>query len=197
MKAYKCAACSILCADELSFKRHMLTVHRKEAQCKVCKKKPITEKGLSAHMIDKHLVGEPLTCPECNKAFKKTNAYWRHAVLHIERFSCEVCCRGFRQKRDLTDHLKVHVEVKEFCVRCGQVFDNHDLLRIHSWKEHKVRMNKRLTPLHIRTQRRYLRPKRKRKKTIQMTIDTTKKVCKSQKFEGFEIAIILFASFSL
>ena len=180
VKPYRCEGCNVLIDGEFNFKKHMQRLHTEGLYCKICKKRWTSQDLLEAHVIDKHLIGKPLICPKCNKAFKKMKFYWKHAKIHNKCFTCQVCARSFTQKQHLSNHMNIHVEAKEFCVRCGELFDNHDLLRLHNWKEHRIRMNKRKMPLHIRKQRRAWIEQRKK---IQMTVNLQQKVCKAQKFE--------------
>ena len=78
------------------------------------------------------------TCYVCDKQFKKKSSLTRHVKIHVEgKFVCEKCGKKFKSSWNRNYHLKqVHSEVRFPCDTCGKSYKMESSLRSHMKNKH-------------------------------------------------------------
>ncbi|XP_054744922.1 zinc finger protein 718-like isoform X1 [Anastrepha obliqua] len=95
----------------------------------------------SSHMKKRHGIIyelDPLTCPQCAKAFPSKSRLNRHIKTHrplaeTRIFPCPLCDRKFQAKDYVSTHIKlVHEDIRPFiCEECGEGARTKATLRDH------------------------------------------------------------------
>ncbi|XP_044744053.1 zinc finger protein OZF-like [Chrysoperla carnea] len=107
-----------------------LGVHCKSSH----KAKPITCTQCSQQFyhqlqIEQHMQTheeKKFVCEDCGKIFPTRNRLTKHKKIHSDErpYKCPICTRGFKQKFDLTNHVKYRHEEsdrREICNICGKL----------------------------------------------------------------------------
>ena len=78
------------------------------------------------------------TCNVCDKQFKTKSALTRHVKIHVEgKFVCDKCGKKFKSSWNRNYHEKqVHSEVRFPCDTCGKSYKMVSSLRAHKRKKH-------------------------------------------------------------
>ncbi|XP_052798334.1 zinc finger protein OZF-like isoform X1 [Mya arenaria] len=92
--------------------------------CTECGKNLPTSRLRNKHMKKIHSskpVVERVTCPVCQKSFRDTSKYNRHYLVHSggKEFQCDVCDRLFSRKDHLIKHRTVHGPSSERRYKCS------------------------------------------------------------------------------
>ena len=137
-KVHKCGRC------QKSFNStYLLDVHEKTHnkaqmghQCGECGKKFTSDHFLKKHM-EYHVGGSTsYKCQYCTMVFT-SKSYWReHEVSHLKEavnyFRCMLCSQKFITKKDLSQHLLTHTDVRwHRCKQCPRSFKSAHLLALH------------------------------------------------------------------
>lgn len=137
---FQCEQCGLKFDSKLYLRVHTLRVHvGKQFACEYCGRKFAIKPELNTH-IKIHTAEKPHVCELCGKSFRlKTQLGYHVTAIHtkIRAFKCTMCPKDFLKKRDLTDHIKSHLNIRDkICETCGKGFSNcHSLIRhrqIHS-----------------------------------------------------------------
>lgn len=110
-KPFKCEVCGQSMVLKAQLKQHMM-IHtgEKPYKCEICGKTMRFSNALVLHMRS-HTGERPYPCPKCNLRFVSASHVADHIVVHADikpAFTCELCGRVFRRKRNLSSHHKTH-----------------------------------------------------------------------------------------
>lgn len=137
---FGCDQCERRFESKFALHCHVQRIHvGKTYACKFCDKKFAIASELRIHSTI-HSTEKPHVCELCGKSFRlKTQLGYHVTAIHtkIRAFKCTMCPKDFLKKRDLTDHIKSHLNIRDkICETCGKGFSNcHSLIRhrqIHS-----------------------------------------------------------------
>uniref|UniRef100_A0A1I8PB19 Protein krueppel n=1 Tax=Stomoxys calcitrans TaxID=35570 RepID=A0A1I8PB19_STOCA len=137
---FPCDQCDRKFESKFQMHAHVQRIHvGKTYPCKFCDKKFAVPSELRIH-TSIHSTEKPHTCELCGKSFRlKVQLGYHVTAIHtkIRAFKCNMCPKDFLKKRDLTDHIKSHLNIRDkICETCGKGFSNcHSLIRhrqIHS-----------------------------------------------------------------
>ncbi|XP_073812848.1 uncharacterized protein [Musca autumnalis] len=137
---FGCDQCERRFESKFALHGHTLRIHvGKTYACKFCDKKFAVASEMRIHSTI-HSTEKPHVCELCGKAFRlKVQLGYHVTAIHtkIRAFKCTMCPKDFLKKRDLTDHIKSHLNIRDkICETCGKGFSNcHSLIRhrqIHS-----------------------------------------------------------------
>ncbi|XP_076174969.1 uncharacterized protein LOC143150517 [Ptiloglossa arizonensis] len=141
----QCNLCGFKCS-----KKSVLYSHKRQHKdgsevysCNECTFKTTKKSSLYSHINRKH---RPKSCTAdglpklfyCNQCdYKNKNKY--ELKIHVARkhtddfkFSCETCCKKFKVKGDLTNHIRFsHKEQPVICDVCGKTCLNSNSLYVH------------------------------------------------------------------
>eukprot|EP00116_Pleurobrachia_bachei_P010767 sb/3471029/ len=141
---FKCKykGCTVKKRSEEELFDHIRNEHPvKDFKCNQC---PMSFAAVSILKIHKrsHSDSRPFHCDICEKTFKKQCHVKDHkdrVHLGIKPHVCQVCGKGFADKRDLTRHTLVHTGEKlNACEYCGKRFACTSSLNRHQrvcWKK--------------------------------------------------------------
>ncbi|CAD7013637.1 zinc finger protein 286A [Ceratitis capitata] len=137
---HKCTECGRTFEFRASLIMHEQRSHvGKVHKCDHCERRFAVQVDLQRH-IDSHIGKKPFVCELCGKAFRsKTQLGYHSDAIHTKTraYKCTMCPKDFLKARDLKDHIKAHLNIRDkICETCGKGFTNcHSLIRhrqIHS-----------------------------------------------------------------
>ena len=149
------------CGKKL-LKRNMsfhLRLHTGEYQCTICKLNCWSKSRLSEHML-RHGTYKPFKCDFCGRGFIRKWKLKSHYLVHAKdpdflkslseerkaeltaelaeaherrkAFKCHDCERSFAERRNLTEHMRVHTGERPFeCGKCAKRFTQVGTLKRH------------------------------------------------------------------
>jgi uncharacterized Zn-finger protein len=150
VKIYMCIECSERFSDYASRMTHMIEVHGLPARTYMypnCSKEFSRSGRLSEHIRRDHIKIKSHTCPSghvCDLKFFTEHKLKVHSLRHsgeerlfcfdwtlslifflidIMNFHCDVCGKSYARKETLTEHMKIHKNVRaHVCHVCGKDF---------------------------------------------------------------------------
>lgn len=135
---FKCTFCENHFERRCHLQQHNQRVHMgKTFSCSVCERSFAFASQLSSHMRthDETHVAKPFVCEFCGKSFKQKIQMSNHVTaVHtkIRAFKCSMCPKDFLTKRDLKDHIKAHLNIRDkVCEICQKAFTNANALVKH------------------------------------------------------------------
>lgn len=83
--------------------------------------------------IVENLEEGPVTCPRCDKVFKKGKYLKVHlTTAHQEKVECQSCEADFTSVADLKQHMSdAHSDLTEVCEVCSKIFYSRQSLKVH------------------------------------------------------------------
>ena len=107
--------------------------------CPICGKS-FTEKKKFMDHCGRNQSKENLVCGVCKRAFCSLSNLKQHQILHdVEgrQYSCSICLKNFKHRRNLTVHFKQHSTKTKFeCSKCIKSFSCVQNLKRHERKIH-------------------------------------------------------------
>lgn len=107
---YKCSECDKACRS-----RHQLTSHKnvhsdlRPFQCTQCSKSFKSRTAFKTHQ-DEHQGIKRFVCQFCERQFQCYGNKLKHERRHIgdKKHKCSVCPKGFIEKQELRNHMRIH-----------------------------------------------------------------------------------------
>ena len=135
-----CPECGLI-VDNLA--KHCRKKHGEKQVCSLCSRE---FKSLSLLQGHKRSVHERVPCSECGKLVGVRNVKRHMESAHTpddqKKFRCEICGKGFSERRGFSDHMNVHTGEKPYkCKFCSSCFANYGNLAEHE-RIHKDRVRK-------------------------------------------------------
>ncbi|CAH0564687.1 unnamed protein product [Brassicogethes aeneus] len=145
--ARACEYCDLVFYDEKSIenhkKSHLDEVNSKEdLLCTICNKQFEFPRYLKAHLKRHEDSYKKFKCDLCEKGFSSKRDLTDHVNVHknIKNFKCPICDKAFRTKQNVAKHLPIHSEKRPYkCTLCDKSFKKQSILRKHSFTHLKDR----------------------------------------------------------
>lgn len=105
-KRVVCDLCGNISNNARKHETHFRMAHTvpEKFQCDICKAYLSSRDAIRAHMRRRH-VEPPVDCPICGRPCANKNSLYKHKKTHTaeyrDRFKCNVCDKGFRDKTNL------------------------------------------------------------------------------------------------
>ncbi|KAH8304375.1 hypothetical protein KR059_007589, partial [Drosophila kikkawai] len=135
---FRCTVCELNFDRRCHLHQHIQRVHMSKAfACDLCERSFAFNNQLAAHKRthDEKHVAKPFVCEFCGKSFKQKIQMTTHVTaVHtkIRAFKCTMCTKDFLTKRDLKDHVKAHLNIRDkVCEICQKTFTNANALVKH------------------------------------------------------------------
>ena len=119
----------------------MKTHHANEhVKCEVCEQTFRSSFTLKKHMTTVHTF---LTCPDCGKSIKAGSMTYHKLQHHTKDsdmpFICEVCNKGFVQKKVYENHMNIHTGARPHnCNFCDRTFVDSSNRNKHMRESHNA-----------------------------------------------------------
>lgn len=104
----------------------MLQHDKTEYRCSHCGKRMKNEEVLRTHVLS-HFQNEKYGCNICEKGFKQKKNLEKHLVMI--HFICQYCGGTSKSHEDLKKHMVIHRDLK--CLLCKKVFSQKNRLKYH------------------------------------------------------------------
>ena len=150
-RAWYCTDCEEKFVDKYRFKKHKCKAiieslddrppKKKQVKpplrfcCEVCGRFYSSKILLTLHLESHSNQSKDYLCWKCNLGYSSQKNLWLHwKICHqnVLRYTCEICCREFHTRWDLSSHALVHSSVKPFqCSICGIRFKYKQTLHLH------------------------------------------------------------------
>ncbi|XP_043064047.1 zinc finger protein 62 isoform X2 [Drosophila ficusphila] len=135
---FRCTLCELNFDRRCHLQQHIQRVHMSKAfACDICNRSFAFGNQLASHKRthDEKHVAKPFVCEFCGKSFKQKIQMTTHVTaVHtkIRAFKCDMCPKDFLTKRDLKDHVKAHLNIRDkVCEVCQKAFTNANALVKH------------------------------------------------------------------
>ena len=128
---YVCDICDIHFKTMFNFKRHLESKRHKH-NCSASKESDLMRVRLDETIVKFKIDGD-LNPQACSGSVLQSS---------VNEFRCKFCCSSFKRKSHLTQHLRVHEEVKNFeCQLCQSKFKYKHVLERHIKAKHTLKTN--------------------------------------------------------
>ena len=119
----KCDHCEKIFESKLKLERHIYNSHKQNRfHCDMCDESFSVQNKLKRHRGRKHLKSRDFPCKECPKKFFSVIDVRTHVVqVHSDYapYKCNMCPAAFKRNSGWNNHLKTHLEAKDFpCPVC-------------------------------------------------------------------------------
>ena len=133
VKSYKCATCSKVFSIKASFKQHACShASVKSFDCGICDASFMDQGSWKRHK-ERHFGVRNHSCEICGMAFYEKYSLRVHQTSHFytslksekdvnSGFTCHICQKYFKTKKDMKNHLVAHSTKKYTCEFCNKRF---------------------------------------------------------------------------
>ena len=133
VKSYKCSACNKVFSIKASFKQHICSCgHLKSFKCEICDTSFMDQGSWKRHK-ERHFGIRNHSCDVCGMAFYEKYSLRVHQTSHFytslksdkdvsSGFTCHICQKYFKTKKDMKNHLVAHSTKKYSCEFCNKRF---------------------------------------------------------------------------
>ncbi|XP_050324611.1 uncharacterized protein LOC126755926 isoform X1 [Bactrocera neohumeralis] len=132
---HKCEHCEQRFERRALKVEHEVRAHTKQFEwfCAYCSKGFATRRDMEIHTLV-HTGEHTCVCEHCGKGFRLKHQMTEHVkIMHerLKRFKCTMCPKDFFRKRQLDDHVRAHLNIRDkICNICGKGFTSiHGLFR--------------------------------------------------------------------
>ncbi|CAH1776369.1 unnamed protein product [Owenia fusiformis] len=140
---YKCSSCPKEYRHKKNLMAHSRTAHDpaydKGTLCPHCGQM-FTHKSTLQRHINRHTHEVEYTCVRCKKKFyteSNLNQHQETCGLKVQKYKCSVCCKCFKAKGYLSDHMGSHDDPERYqCSFCPTSFGHRGSLHMHIMKKH-------------------------------------------------------------
>lgn len=137
-----CEECGKIYSSQGALKNHWDITHAtgvKVYSCDQCDKVFQNQIYLKSHVSRNH---NKQPCTMCGKMVArvrmKRHMSMSHTDDHLMPFNCQICQKGFPEKRKLKDHMNTHSGNKPYvCKYCGKGFSDRGNMRMHERTTHE------------------------------------------------------------
>ena len=133
VKSYKCATCSKVFSIKASYKQHICShASVKTYDCGICDATFMDQGSWKRHK-ERHFGVRNHSCDICGMAFYEKYSLRVHQTSHFyssmksekdlnSGFTCHICQKYFKTKKDMKNHLVAHSTKKYTCEFCNKRF---------------------------------------------------------------------------
>ncbi|KAJ0184286.1 hypothetical protein K1T71_000709 [Dendrolimus kikuchii] len=148
-----CVECDMKFPNMDRYKYHLRTAVRhidkskynKKYPCPICKKEYAKRLTMKYHYQHYHLKKTKFYCEKCNKymlnpfQLREHNARVHEKIPLPKNKICDICGRGFSDKKVLINHRRTHTGERPFqCEYCSAAFAQKSAMNTHMKTQHKV-----------------------------------------------------------
>ncbi|XP_065343250.1 zinc finger protein 569-like [Cloeon dipterum] len=136
---YECGMCDVRASSVNNLLEHFKTHKDQPISCKHCGIKMPSISALSKHLQYHVKPGQGIECLTCKQSVESKDQLMKHMLgYHKYKQQCKYCGEQFRYATDLTVHLALHPESRNFpCLFCNDRFSNMAQLEKHQSQEHR------------------------------------------------------------
>nr|XP_023019904.1 gastrula zinc finger protein XlCGF26.1-like [Leptinotarsa decemlineata] len=141
-----CDICSLVFYDQKSIdnhrRSHLEETEREDYICTICGKQFEFPRYLKAHAKRHEEDYKKFRCDLCQKSFSSKRDLTDHLNVHanVKNYHCKVCNKAFRTKQSVNKHMPIHSEKRPFkCTLCDKRFKKQSILRKHSFTHSRLR----------------------------------------------------------
>lgn len=137
VETYICKKCPLVFNTRKDFMLHRRSHKKSDFECDKCHSTFRFLNSFNNHNCD-------FFCTVCrksisNKANLKIHMSYVHGIGDAKLFSCDLCARTYKSKRNIDSHMKNHmIETPHNCSICGKGFSHRGALKIHMWNHRDV-----------------------------------------------------------
>ncbi|KDR15247.1 Zinc finger and BTB domain-containing protein 48 [Zootermopsis nevadensis] len=142
LRTYSCTLCKYVGNSTNHLASHMLRIHKKKYECKICDYNSLTQGGLDKHVRIYHdLHDRQFACKHCSyRGLKRRQLLDHERIVHNQdknKHACPVCKKAFRTRVLMKHHLPCHSDQHFYsCRGCSYTTRYRQTLHLHIKNSH-------------------------------------------------------------